>query len=38
MFPVTLIPAVIVGLIVAAVGFYMKFSEERDERRDGRKP
>jgi hypothetical protein len=36
MFPVSLIPAVIVGIIVAAVSFYMKFSADRDERRNRR--
>jgi hypothetical protein len=38
MFPVTLIPAMIVGTLLGVVVIYLKWSIARDERRDGRKP
>jgi hypothetical protein len=36
MFPLSIVPAVIFGIIVGGIGFYMKFSADRDERRSGR--
>jgi hypothetical protein len=36
MIPVSLIPALIVGTLVAVVSLYMKFSADRDERRNRR--
>ncbi len=36
MFPVALIPAAIVGALVAVFTLYMKFSADRDERRGRR--
>ena len=36
MFPQSLIPFVIIMIPVAIVGLYMKFSADRDERRNGR--
>jgi len=38
MIPLSLIPALIVGTLVGVFSLYMKFSADRDERRDGRKP
>lgn len=33
-FPLSLVPVAIVVALLAAVGFYMKFSADRAERRD----
>ena len=36
MIPLSLVPAIIGGVILAAIGFYMKFSADRDDRRNRR--
>jgi len=36
MLPLSLVPVVIVVTLLAIVGFYMKFSADRDERRNRR--
>ena len=38
MIPLSLVPAIIFLVIIGGIGTYAKLTEDRDERRDGRKP
>jgi hypothetical protein len=38
MIPLSLVPALVFGIILGVVGFSMMFLEYREERRNGRKP